>query len=82
MPQAAQRNTTTPARLRKADALATCAIRIGDMRCVRCGASDVLAVAPGEAEDRCDLFLLRAETPMRAWCASCWHSSFAVAMAA
>lgn len=64
------------------DARAFVASSLADMRCSRCGASDVLAVAPGEIEDRTPLFLLRAEVPASAYCEACWPSSFAAARAA
>lgn len=37
-------------------------------RCCVCGSADVLAVAPGDAAVECDLFTVRREVPMQAWC--------------
>lgn len=37
-----------------------------------CGSDDVLAVLPGDEGEGCDLFLLRREVPLRAWCSAHW----------
>ena len=58
------------------DAVAFFAVRLDALRCAKCGSSDLVAVAPGEIEDRAPLFLIRAETPTRAWCSECWPVSF------
>ena len=63
------------------DALASCAVILERMRCAGCGGSEVIAVEPGEAEDRTPLFLHRADVPTRAWCSSCWATSFERGMA-
>jgi len=36
---------------------------------------------PGDAGERCDLFMLRREVPLRAWCLCCWHKRFGSAAA-
>jgi hypothetical protein len=46
------------------------------MRCDTCDSSDVLAIAPGHAPERSDLFLLDRGAPMRCWCWRCWTSTY------
>lgn len=36
---------------------------------------------PGDAGERCDLFMLRREVKLRAWCLCCWHKRFGSAAA-
>jgi hypothetical protein len=32
----------------------------------------IIAVAPGDEPDRCDLFALSRGVAMRVWCSTCW----------
>ena len=47
-------------------------ILIADLRCSECGSEDIVAIAPGQDEDRSDLFLLQREVPVRCRCMECW----------
>ena len=51
---------------------------IADMRC-DCGCAEVMAVAPGDADDRPgDLFLVSRGDRMQCWCEPCWLASLGV----
>lgn len=41
------------------------------IRCA-CGSDDIAAVAPGNAPEEHDLFLLSRGEMLRAWCIACW----------
>jgi len=47
-------------------------IRLAELRCAKCGAAEVVAVAPGSEDQRAaDLFVLKRAAPVRAWCLQC-----------
>jgi hypothetical protein len=46
-------------------------IRVANLRCAKCGSTEIVCIDPGEDEVR-DLFLLKRETPPRCLCMDCW----------
>jgi len=46
-------------------------ISVANLRCAKCGSTEIVCIDPGEDEVR-DVFLLKRETPPRCLCMDCW----------